>query len=318
MAIECTPAQVVPLIGFDRSHRRTLEGTFLSSRCAVIFPGQGSQHRNIREFVEAHRPDLAERAAEVVGDDPFARAAESTRFLQPAVYCASLSGWERYRTGTDNAAPAFFAGHSLGELAALVAAGSLDEVDGLRLVATRAELMERAARQSGGGMLAVVGQDAHAFAAEADRFGTALAGDNSPDQIVLSGPSDAIEAARRAALERGLDARRLKIAGAFHHASIDSVVPAFEEALEKVDFGPPTAPVFSGVTGRPFDRVRTRLAEGLRTPVRWRETALELHRRGVRRFVEAGPGHVLIGLLRRTLPEDVELRTMDEVEVGVG
>ncbi len=290
----------------------------MSSACAVVFPGQGSQHKNVREFVETHRPDLVGRAAEVVGDDPFARAAESTRFLQPAVYCASLAGWESYKRSANAVPPDFFAGHSLGELAALVAAESLDEIDGLRLVTVRGELMERAARQSSGGMLAVVGSDAQAFGARAAELGVTVAGDNSPDQIVLSGPDEGIESARRAATEEDLEARRLKIAGSFHHASVESVVPEFESELERVAFRPPVAPVFSGVTASPFDEIRTRLAEGLRSPVRWREIAIELHRRGVRRFVESGPGHVLIGLLRRTLPDDVELTTMDAIEVGVG
>jgi len=289
----------------------------MSPACAVIFPGQGSQHRNMRTLVDDYRPDLAESATEVVGDDPFARAGESTRFLQPAVFCASLAGWERYQS-MDGAAPSFFAGHSLGEFAALVAAGSVDELDGLRLVATRGELMERAAEQTGGGMLAVVGDDAHDFGAGAGKFGLELAGDNSSDQIVLSGPTDGLKAAQDAAAERGLDARRLRIAGAFHHRSLKSVVPTFEAALDEVDFRPPARPVFSGVTARPFDQVRALLAEGLRSAVLWRQVARELYGRGVRRFVEAGPGHVLLGLMRRTLPADIELETMDESEGGRG
>jgi malonyl CoA-acyl carrier protein transacylase len=272
----------------------------------------------MRGLVEDNRPDLAERAAEIVGDDPFDRASESTRFLQPAVYCASLAGWERYRRETGDAQPDFFAGHSLGEFAALVAAGSLDEIDGLRLVATRGELMEWVARGSGGGMLAVLGSDARSFAAHAPRFGVALAGDNSADQIVLSGPDEGLGAARRAAAERGLEARRLRIAGAFHHQSLAGVVPAFEAALARVDFRPPAAPVFSGVTARPFGDIRSLLAQSLHSAVLWRQTAIELYRRGIRRFVEAGPGHVLLGLLRRTLPTDIEVMTMDESEARVG
>lgn len=263
------------------------------------------------------RPDLAERASEIVGEDPFSRAGESTRFLQPAVYCASLAGWERYRRRFDAAMPDFFAGHSLGEFAALVAAGSLEELDGLRLVATRGELMERAAREAGGGMLAIVGSGAAWFGEEAPAFGVSLAADNAPDQVVLSGPDEGLEAARREALARELDARRLRIAGAFHHPSLERVLPAFAAALDEVSFQPPAAPVFSAVTARPFDSPRVRLAEGLRSPVFWRQTAVELHRRGVRRFVEAGPGHVLLGLLRRTLRGEMELMTMDESEVGV-
>ncbi len=267
--------------------------------------------------MDEHRPDLGERAVEIAGADVFARAAESTRFLQPAVYCASLAGWELYRKRANSVPPSFFAGHSLGEFAALVAAGSLDEIDGLRLVARRGELMERAARESSGGMLALVGSGAAAFGAEGSTFGVAVAADNSPDQIVLSGPRDRLEAAQRAATERGLDVRMLRIAGAFHHSSLDSVVPAFAAALEEVSFHRPAAPVFSGVTARPFDQIRLCLAEALRSPVLWRQTAIELYGRGVRRFVEAGPGHVLLGLLRRTLREDVTLITMDDSEVGV-
>lgn len=268
--------------------------------------------------MEEHRPDLLERAVEIVGDDPFARAAESTRFLQPAVYCASLAGWERFRRSMNGDAPSFFAGHSLGEFAALAAAGSLDETDGLRLVAVRGDVLERAARELRPGMMAVIGTGAPAFAAETERLGVAMAGDNAPDQIVVCGPRESLERAREAAIERGLDARLLRIAAGGHTPLFERFVPAFAQALAEVDFRAPARPVFSGVTAKPFDRVRSQLAESLRSPVLWRQIALELHRRGVRRFVEAGPGHVLIGLLRRTLPEDVELTTMDESEVRVG
>lgn len=267
--------------------------------------------------MEDHRPDLVERAREVVGDDPFARAGESTRFLQPAVYCASLAGWERYRQKADAVPPDFFAGHSLGEFAALVAAGSLDEVDGMRLVAARGDLLERAARELNPGMLAVIGSDVHAFGADAPRFGVAVAGDNAPDQIVLCGPKERLEMTCDAAIERGLDARLLRIAAGGHTPAFEKFVPDFQAALAEVDFRPPTRPVFSGVTGRPFDDVRRLLAESLRSAVLWRETAIELHRRGVRRFVEAGPGHVLLGLLRRTLPAEIELTTMDDSEVRI-
>ncbi|MBA2566412.1 MAG: ACP S-malonyltransferase [Thermoleophilaceae bacterium] len=289
----------------------------MSSHSAVIFPGQGSQHRNIRALVEEHRPDLIEHAVEIVGDDPFARAAESTRFLQPAVYCASLAGWERYRQAEGGVPPAYFAGHSLGEFAALVAAESLDEIDGLRLVAIRGNVLERAARELAPAMMAVIGPDVQDFGVQAPTFGAAVAGDNAPDQIVLCGARDQLEVAREAAVERGLDARVLRIAAGGHTPAFEKFVPGFEEALAEVDFRTPTRPVFSGVTGAPFDETRRLLAESLRSTVRWRQIAMELHRRGVRRFVEAGPGHVLLGLVRRTFSTDIELMAMDDSEVRV-
>ena len=105
---------------------------------AVLFPGQGSQQPGMRALVARVRPDLLEQVQPLVGADPFERIEESTRFAQPAIFCASLAGWESVRGLLD---PIAFAGHALGELTALVAAGALDERDGLRLVALRGELM---------------------------------------------------------------------------------------------------------------------------------------------------------------------------------
>src|SRR4051794_10969502 len=121
---------------------------------AVLFPGQGSQTPDIRDVVARLRPDLLELAIEEVGTDPFERVDESTRFAQPAIYCASVALWSSAPLGDVG----WMAGHSMGELAALVAAGSLDADDGLSLVALRGRLMADAAGD--GTMLAIVGGDA--------------------------------------------------------------------------------------------------------------------------------------------------------------
>ncbi|MGZ6670201.1 MAG: acyltransferase domain-containing protein, partial [Solirubrobacteraceae bacterium] len=99
---------------------------------AILFPGQGSQTPEMRETVEQVRPDLLDMAAQAVGEDPFPRAEDGTRFAQPAIFCASLAGWAALGRPLG-----LMAGHSLGELAALVAAGSVAERDGLELVALR-------------------------------------------------------------------------------------------------------------------------------------------------------------------------------------
>src|SRR5947199_9179936 len=112
---------------------------------AILFPGQGSQTPEMRETVAEVRPDLLSLAEQIVGEDPFPRAEQGTKFAQPAIFCASLAGWEALGRPSGD----FMAGHSLGEVAALVAAGRLRERDGLELVARRGRLMQAAGAGAG-------------------------------------------------------------------------------------------------------------------------------------------------------------------------
>ena len=273
---------------------------------AILFPGQGSQTPEMRDTVASHRPDLLELAVEVVGEDPFARVGDGTMFAQPAIFCASLAGWE----ALGRPPGAFMAGHSLGELGALVAAGVLSEPDGLRLVALRGRLMQESGERAGdGGMVAILGTDAAERAADlASAHGLAVANDNSPQQVVLSGARAALPAAADAAKEAGLRAMILPVTGAFHSPMMADAVEPFAAALADTELAAPAggSTVISAVTAAPFDDVRMRLVEALTGPVRWREVMLALHGRGTERFVEVGPGRVLTGLAKRTL-RDVEL-----------
>ena len=170
-------------------------------------------------------PDLLDAVSEMVGEDPFARVGEGTRFDQPAIFCAGLAAYERL----GRPVPAFFAGHSLGELTALVAAGVLSEDDGLRLVALRGMLSDQAAERSKGGMLVLrTGRDVACCLAE--RSGLAVANDNAPEQVVLSGPDAALRAGEQEAESAGLRAKRLPVAGAFHSPAMRPAVPGFGEA----------------------------------------------------------------------------------------
>jgi malonyl CoA-acyl carrier protein transacylase len=241
----------------------------------------------------------------VVGEDPFARVEDGTRFAQPAIFCASLAGWETL----GRPAGEFMAGHSLGELAALVAAGCLDERDGLELVALRGRLMQESGERAGdGSMLALLGAGAADHAAElADAHRLSVANDNSPQQVVLSGDRAGFAGATAAAKELGLRAMELPVTGAFHSPMMAEAVPAFEAALERVKVtSPDGVTVLSAVTAAPFEDVRAQLAQALTMPVRWRETLLALRELGAERFLEVGPGRVLTGLVKRTL-RDVEL-----------
>src|ERR671919_356252 len=153
-----------------------------SGHIAMLFPGQGSQTADMRDQVERHRPDLLEFAQSEVSDDLFERAGDGTRWAQPAIFCAALAGYEVLK---DRYEPDLMAGHSLGEISALVAAGALDAEDGLRLVAARGRLMQDAAEETGdGGMLAVRARDRAPVEQVAARTNLSIANDNAPDQLV--------------------------------------------------------------------------------------------------------------------------------------
>jgi [acyl-carrier-protein] S-malonyltransferase len=276
---------------------------------ALLFPGQGSQTDDMRESVERFCPELLEQAIAELDVDPFEHLDEGTAFVQPALYCASLAGW----ASAGRPGAAFMAGHSLGELAALAAAGSLSEATGLSLAMARGRLMQEAAEAGPeGGMLAVLGSGDGALAV-AKRFGLTVANDNAPGQVILSGPVEALDAAVPALKEAGLRAMRLRVQGPFHSPAIAPAVPAFRKALAEAEIEPPRASVISGTTALPFDDIRRRLADALTSPVRWRETLIHLHEQGVRTFIETGPGNVLTGLVRRTL-DDVEATTVPTPE----
>jgi [acyl-carrier-protein] S-malonyltransferase len=276
---------------------------------AFLFPGQGSTVPGMRDEVARLRPDLLDAVTAAVGEDPFPRAEESTRFAQPAILCASLARWSVLtpRTGDVEAV----LGHSLGELAALVAAGSLSELDALRLVARRAALMDDAG-EPGDGMVALIGGQLSAIEAIAEAHDVTVANDNAPGQVVLAGPEDGLNAAAAAARDAGIRAIRLGVSGAFHSPSMASAVPAWEAALAEVPFRAPSVTVISCLSAAPIEDPRRALADGLTNPVRFRESLLRLAADGVTHLVEVGPGKVLAGLARRTLTD----ATVELAEVG--
>ena len=266
---------------------------------ALLFPGQGSQTPGMRELVAEISPELLELATEACGADPFERIEEGTAFAQPAMYAAAIAAWER--AGRPEAIA--LAGHSLGELPALAAAGAVDVNDGLRLAAERGRIMQRAAESAApGGMLAVLGDEPEA-ALMAREFELTIANHNAPGQLVLSGPTAQLSAAAETARAHRVKVMKLPIAGAFHSPSMREAVPEFREVLDRTEFTSPSVPVFSCTTTKPFNDIRATLADALVRPVRWTETLEALEAAGAGRFLEPGPGKVLTGLVRRTLPE---------------
>ena len=265
--------------------------------CALLFPGQGSQSPGMRDRVAQRCPELLERCDELVGEDPFARVEESTRFQQPAIFCASIAGW---RELAGDVTPGSAAGHSLGELAALAAAGVLSVERALELVVLRGRLMAEA--DDRGSMIALVGADAAEAAHVAEAAGLTVANDNAPGQLVLAGDRANFDRAEAVAGELGKRAIRLPVAGAFHSPSMAPAVAPFRAALDAVELGEPRFTVFSCASAQPFVDVREELAQALIRPVRWRETFTALHEAGATRFIEVGPGKVLARLAKRIVP----------------
>lgn len=282
---------------------------------AVIFPGQGTQAAGMGLPWRDHPAwEVVERAEAALGEplahlllaasaDQLARTRES----QLSVLLASLVAWEAARSALGP--PVAFAGHSLGQVTALIASGALDLPDGVRLAARRAEVTQAAADRRPGRMVALMGaeeaQAAEACAAAPDECW--LANDNAPGQLVIAGTPSGVERATQAA--EGLGVRRilpLKVGGAFHTPLMQEAADALAPVLAGVAFHPPAAPVVSNADARPYtdpDGWRTRLADHLVSPVRWRSSMGTLVTElGATDLVEVGSGSMLAGLAKRCAP----------------
>ncbi|HMJ34606.1 MAG TPA: ACP S-malonyltransferase [Baekduia sp.] len=245
-----------------------------------------------------------ERGLELLDFDPFERLDEGTRYQQPAIFLCSVAAWDLWREDAPDEAAEVraAAGHSLGEYAALVAAGVLAFDDAVGLVAERAAAMADAGDLQDGSMVAMLGGDDHAIRALARRLSLTIANDNAPGQLVLSGASDAVAQAEELARdEAGARARRLPVSAAFHSPLMQPAASRLAAALERIDIGVAAFPVYANGTASPFTDVRRELSENLLRAVRWRETMLALRAAGIERYVEHGPGAVLTGLVKRTL-----------------
>ncbi len=300
----------------------------------LVFPGQGAQKvgmgKDLAERFPAARDTF--RAVDEALGAPLSRlmwdGPESeltlTHNTQPAIlaHSAAVLAIVREALGTVVLA----AGHSLGEYSAYIAAGSLSVADAARLVRRRGELMLEAGHQRPGAMSAVLGLETEAVAvccAEASGAdGVAVAANlNAPDQTVISGDPEAVVVAGERCKAAG--AKRvvpLKVSGAFHSPLMAPAVPGLRAALDAVAFAEPAYPVIANATAAPVgtaEEARALLVDQLTAPVRWVDcmrTAARLHPDA--RFVEAGPGSVLTGLLKRIVPgaAGMTLGTADEVE----
>jgi len=278
---------------------------------AILFPGQGSQFAGMADPWMSHDAGRAvmDQVTEVLGQDVVAgcrdeAALSTTEFLQPALLACDVAANRVLEA--EGARFEAAAGHSLGEFAALVAAGVLGLRSALRAVMMRGRAMALASEQRPGTMTALIGvgsDDAAEICETAGRGDVlAVANENASNQVVLSGTLSAIERAEDAAKSRGVKAIRLNVAGAFHSPLMQPAVEPIREALAGLDFREPRFPIVANVSGR-FVGDPAALRDGLSrhvvSSVRWQRSVQTLADAGFDTFVEAGPGQVLSKLVKR-------------------
>lgn len=282
---------------------------------AIVFPGQGTQAPGMGAPWRDHAAwSIVERAEAAFGEplaplvlDATADDLARTREAQLAVLLTSLMAWEAIREHVH--APVAFAGHSLGQVTALIASGAIELDAGVRFAARRAELTQAAADAHPGRMAALLGATVEQAesACEAAPDGCWVANDNAPGQVVIAGTPDGVEAGSARAKELGVKrAAPLKVGGAFHTPLMRDAADALPTVLADMAFSRPTAPVVSNHDAVAYDDAdgwRDRLATHVTQPVRWRGSMTTLVELGATSFLEVGHGSMLAGLAKRAVPD---------------
>ena len=278
-------------------------------RCG-LFPGQGLDPRT----VAASLPDshhLLERADEILSYDLKRRVAQVERrsrpvlptdLAQPAIFVAGIISFERSLEREERFH--YLAGHSLGEYTALVAGGAMSFDGGLKLVAARGKFMQSVSARASGGMAAALNISIEQALAVCADSGVVVANDNSPEQVVLSGPEECLSRAAVQVRDLGGRSVRLPVDGAFHSAAMDPAAKELAGVLERTEIRSPSIPVLSNVSAEPYrapGEIRKLLVSQLTGLVRFRESVTWLLKRGVTEFTDLGPGRVVGRLAEATM-----------------
>ena len=282
---------------------------------AFVFPGQGAQFVGMgKDLYETNAlaKKYFDRADEILGfkitEIMFNGTDEQlkeTKVTQPAVFLHSVI---QALCFGDSFNPAMVAGHSLGEFSALVASGALDFEDGLRLVASRANAMQKACEINSGTMAAIIGlpdEKVEEICASVSSEGDIVvaANYNCPGQLVISGNVNAVNAACEKLKEAGAKrALPLKVSGAFHSPLMQPAKDELQAAIEKTTFKTPKCPVYQNVDAKPHtdaEEIKLNLIAQLTSPVRWTASVQTMIHDGADDFTECGPGKALQGMIGR-------------------
>jgi [acyl-carrier-protein] S-malonyltransferase len=290
------------------------------SKRALLFPGQGAQKIGMGLDIAAAVPEVAELLAEAEGATglPLSQllasgpedALKDTAVSQPAIVFADLAALMAFEKTHGRVEPVAAAGLSLGEYAALSAAGALSPREALRLVAVRGRFMKECAEAVPGTMASVIGLEAskvvQAVAAAKSAGVVVAANFNSPDQTVVSGEARAVEKAcelcKAAGAKRAIP---LKVSGAFHSPLMAHAAERLAPEVERAEIRPARYPVIANATGgavREPAEIRRALVEQVTAPVLWTKSLETMRSLGAAELLELGPGTVLAGLAGRTVP----------------
>lgn len=297
-----------------------------SASLAFVFPGQGSQSVGmLAELAAAHGEVKAafDEASQGAGVDLWTMSQQgpeeqlnSTQNTQPALLAASVAVWRVWQK-VGGAQPSQMSGHSLGEYSALVCAGALSLHDAAALVAERGRLMQAAVPAGVGAMAAILGGDDAQIAAVCEEVAqgqvVAPANFNSPGQLVIAGHADAVDRALARLAELGVKkAVKLAVSVPSHCALMRDAAEKLDERMASIAWQLPVIPVVQNAVAKSFDTIadiRGALQQQLYMPVRWTECVQALVAGGATRIVEAGPGKVLAGLIKR-IDKSVEARAI--------
>jgi len=284
---------------------------------AYIFPGQGAQFTGMGKdlYEQETAKQLFEQANDILGfritDIMFNGTEEElkqTNVTQPAIFLHSVI---LAKSIGSSFTPDMVAGHSLGEFSALVAAGAMKFEDGLKLVAARANAMQKACEIQPSTMAAILGLDDYTVEEVCEMVSEIVvpANYNCPGQLVISGSIEGVDKACAFLLERGAKrALKLNVSGAFHSPLMEAARAELASAIEATTIVSPVCPIYQNIDAKPYvdsESIKHNLIAQLTGPVRWTQTVQRMLEDGATSFTEVGPGNVLQGLVKkvnRTIP----------------
>lgn len=279
---------------------------------AYVFPGQGSQFVGMGKDLYENNPiakELFDKANDILGFnitsimfDGTDEALKQTKVTQPAIFLHSVI---LAKTLEQDFKPDMVAGHSLGEFSALVAAGAISFEDGLKLVAKRAQAMQKACELNPSGMAAILGLENEQVEEVCNSIEEVVvpANYNCPGQIVISGSNEGVQKACEILKEAGAKrALPLPVSGGFHSPMMESAKEELEAAIDATNFSTPVCPIYQNVDATPYTdpaKIKANLIEQLTGAVKWTQTTQQMLADGANIFTEVGPGKVLQGLIKK-------------------